>query len=63
MHCLYMSSWCVSLIPEQGPRLCFRAGGMQDTRASQKHLSEQLESLEQNVVLKDILLIMNLNTL
>ena len=30
-----------------------RGHGVQDTRASQKHLSEQLQSLEQNVVLKD----------
>ena len=48
------------MIPEQG--VVSGLGGhldfnMQDTRASQKHLSEQLESLEQNVVLKDILLI------
>ena len=44
-----------SIEPESGPyTILLREGhGVQDTRASQKHLSEQLQSLEQNVVLKD----------
>ena len=44
----YLSQLCPS---NCGPLV--RGHGVQDTRASQKHLSEQLQSLEQNVVLKD----------
>ena len=49
--CSFLFIAVVSIEPNCGPLV--RGHGFQDTRASQKHLSEQLQSLEQNVVLKD----------